>query len=266
MSAIQLLAAAYREVGAGAIGHPHRHAQWQWFVVTGGEIELTLDNQMYVVKSGHSLLVGSETERSYLARESARFIWVRMSSENIDLTRLQEMKLPIGAELQPDLHALVEELIHPGSADTTELAQALMTRLLIGLKRSLQSESARRVRPQVGVSREMIERLEAFMRHHLHEPLTRQQLADAVHLSPSHLARVFRSATGQTLHQRLSELRLQRARELLLESTMAITQIAQEAGFQSFSHFTSTFKADVGVTPSKFRLSRGYTFWFPTDK
>jgi len=104
---------------------------------------------------------------------------------------------------------------------------------------------------------ERLKRVDLFMKRNLHRPLGRDDCAEVVSLSPSHLAHVYRRATGVTLNRRLTQLRMEKARELLLNSTLPITHIALEVGYSSFSHFTRLFKREIGVTPTDYRRTQG---------
>jgi len=95
--------------------------------------------------------------------------------------------------------------------------------------------------------------VERVMQRNLHRRLSREDLAHAVNLSGVHLARLFKQATGTTLHQRLTELRMAQAQLLLRDSTQSVSQIAGEVGYGSFSHFTKAFRAVTGKTPSAWR-------------
>ena len=139
--------------------------------------------------------------------------------------------------------------------------------LLIGLGRVVTQEeranparaSALNILPQ----QEVVERVEAFMRRNIQQDLSRQELADLVHLSPAHLARIFQQATGRTLISRLLELRMGQAKQLLLNSTLSITEVSLQVGYRSFSHFSRAFKEMVGVSPSDYRRSGGNTWRKP---
>lgn len=71
--------------------------------------------------------------------------------------------------------------------------------------------------------------------------------------SQSHLIEVFEEITGTTPHHFLASLRIQRAKELLLQTTRTVTDIALEVGYQSFPTFSRTFKDYVGLPPADFR-------------
>ena len=88
-----------------------------------------------------------------------------------------------------------------------------------------------------------------YMREHLPEPLTVADLADQVALSPSAFAHLFRDVTGRSPYQFLKEMRLDRARELLVDGRFAVARVSREVGYASVSHFISEFRTRFGVTP-----------------
>jgi AraC-like DNA-binding protein len=88
-----------------------------------------------------------------------------------------------------------------------------------------------------------------YMRAHLSEPLTVADLADLVSLSPSAFAHLFRDVTGRSPYQFLKEMRLDRARELLVDGNLTVARISKEVGYGSVSHFISEFRSRFGVTP-----------------
>jgi AraC-like DNA-binding protein len=91
-----------------------------------------------------------------------------------------------------------------------------------------------------------------YVRGHLSEPLTVADMADLVNLSPSAFAHLFRDVTGRSPYQFLKEMRLDRARELLVDGNFTVARISKEVGYASVSHFISEFRGRFGVTP------RGY--------
>jgi AraC-like DNA-binding protein len=88
-----------------------------------------------------------------------------------------------------------------------------------------------------------------YVRAHLAEPLTVADLADLVRLSPSAFAHLFRDVTGRSPYQFVKEMRLDRARELLVDGHLTVARISKEVGYASVSHFISEFRGRFGVTP-----------------
>jgi AraC-like DNA-binding protein len=86
-------------------------------------------------------------------------------------------------------------------------------------------------------------------------PITIEQLSDEVALSPYYLIRLFRRIYKQTPHQYLIQLRIARAKELLINSDLSITEICVDVGFESLGSFSTLFSKIVGVSPSTYRRS-----------
>ena len=88
------------------------------------------------------------------------------------------------------------------------------------------------------------------------EPLTVEDLARSVHVSPYHLTRVFRGQTGFGLHQYLDQLRLRAALERIRDGHDDLATLAAELGFSSHSHFSANFRRAFGDPPSIARAKR----------
>jgi AraC-like DNA-binding protein len=85
------------------------------------------------------------------------------------------------------------------------------------------------------------------------EPLSLSEMADAAILSRFHFSRVFRSLTGTSPCRFLAAVRLAKAKDILLQSSMNVTDIAYEVGYNSLGTFTSRFTKSVGVSPARYR-------------
>jgi AraC family transcriptional regulator len=83
-----------------------------------------------------------------------------------------------------------------------------------------------------------------------------EKVAGACNLSVSQFGRTFKKATGMTPHRWLVQRRLERAKDLLLRSTMSLAEIALDCGFSEQSHFTRTFSHLVGTSPGRWRRQR----------
>ncbi|NOK35751.1 helix-turn-helix transcriptional regulator [Corallococcus exercitus] len=89
------------------------------------------------------------------------------------------------------------------------------------------------------------------------EPLTLEDLASRMGLSPFHFLRVFRGVLGVTPHQYLVRMRLRQAARMLA-TDVPIARIAYDVGFGDLSNFVRTFHRAAGVSPRAFRkASRG---------
>lgn len=98
-----------------------------------------------------------------------------------------------------------------------------------------------------------VERTIQVMHSHMQEELTLEDLAAVAYLSPSRFKHVFRHLIGIPPGEFLSALRLQAARRLLLTTTLSVTDICFEVGYNSMGSFTSRFTQMVGLPPRLLR-------------
>src|ERR687892_232159 len=94
-----------------------------------------------------------------------------------------------------------------------------------------------------------------LMESNVEEPLDQEMLARYVGLSRRQLERLFRKHLGRTPAQYYLELRLERARHLLYQTTMPIMNIAFACGFVSASHFSTCYRQLYGKTPRAERVA-----------
>lgn len=89
------------------------------------------------------------------------------------------------------------------------------------------------------------------------DPTSLDELCAAVGTSVFHACRVFRRATGSTLHGYRRRLRVRHALALLVDSDAPVADIAAQTGFASQSHLTNVFRAELATTPGRVRARRG---------
>jgi AraC-like DNA-binding protein len=80
------------------------------------------------------------------------------------------------------------------------------------------------------------------------------QVAKAVNTSTFYFCKLFRKHTGINFTDYVSRVRIERAKNLLLNRNLRVSEIAFEVGFQSLTHFNRVFKRIVGQAPTQYRL------------
>lgn len=99
----------------------------------------------------------------------------------------------------------------------------------------------------------VIAKAKQFIREHHTEDLSLGQVAAAVHTSIFYFCKLFRKVTGTTFTEFVSRTRIEKAKNLLLNPNLRISEIAYEVGFQSLTHFNRVFKKVVGESPTEYR-------------
>jgi AraC family transcriptional regulator len=98
-----------------------------------------------------------------------------------------------------------------------------------------------------------IREVQAYLRENLHRDVDLRSIANEAALSPFYFSRAFTASVGTPPYRYLIGLRVERAQELLRTSELTVTQICQRVGFNSLSHFTTTFRRHTGMSPTSFR-------------
>jgi AraC family transcriptional regulator len=107
--------------------------------------------------------------------------------------------------------------------------------------------------PRRGLADWQVARVTTFMRSMMEQEIGLNELAAIVNLSRFHFCTAFRVATGKTPYEWLTGLRMTRAKELLRDLNLPVTEIALCVGYQTPSSFAAAFRKTVGLTPTEFR-------------
>ncbi|MBB4301455.1 YesN/AraC family two-component response regulator [Rhodobium orientis] len=92
-----------------------------------------------------------------------------------------------------------------------------------------------------------------YIERNMHKGVTLEDAADFAHISPCYLSRLFRKEMDMTFISYLKTQRIERAKELLRESDLPITNISLDLSFQDANYFCKAFKKEVGLSPSEYR-------------
>jgi len=103
--------------------------------------------------------------------------------------------------------------------------------------------------------RRVVEFLTSYIHEHYAEELTLVELADKVFISRNHLSIIFKDITGETFNNYLTRVRIEKARELLIEGNMLVYEVAEHVGYKNIPYFSTLFKKYTGMNPKE--LSKG---------
>jgi AraC-like DNA-binding protein len=92
-----------------------------------------------------------------------------------------------------------------------------------------------------------------FVQAHVDEPITLAQVVEHVRVSRFYFCKLFKKATGMTLTEYVGRVRVEKAKTLLVDPSLRVSEVVYAAGFGSIPNFNSVFKRHVGMAPSAYR-------------
>jgi LacI family transcriptional regulator len=98
-----------------------------------------------------------------------------------------------------------------------------------------------------------------FIWQHYTEPIQTAHVAEATGVSRYHLMRLFQAHLGRSISDEITHKRIEHAKQLLVDTDLKAWQIAEQTGFSSIVHLSTTFSRIVGLAPSHFRNQQPHT-------
>jgi AraC family transcriptional regulator of arabinose operon len=102
--------------------------------------------------------------------------------------------------------------------------------------------------------------LKLFIENHANEPLSLKKISASVGLSVSRCSHLFKAAFGKSMFAYCIDVKLKLAQQQVLYSNLALEQVAEKTGFQSYPHFCRMFRERFGHPPGEYRRRFGFRF------
>lgn len=228
------------------------------FYTVAGAGLIEQGSQQVELPAGSALLLNCRTPQSYCTapgQQSWQHTWVHLDGAgvaNLAETLLPQNRLtPVRVsawEMQPLFDTIFAEWDRGTVAAQIETGLTLHRMLALMAARLLAGDASRS-------NRALIEQATGYIRVHYAEPLSLDALLAQAPVSKSWFLRLFRQYTGTTPYNFLLSTRITRAKELLVLTDFAVSEIAHQVGFGDESNFSTRFTAMVGQSPQQYRKS-----------
>ena len=123
---------------------------------------------------------------------------------------------------------------------------ALQTKYLETMSKQHETDTARPIRLA-----------KQYIQNHYSEPITQEEVSGAVGLSAAYFSVLFKKVEGEGFAKYLINIRMEQAKVLLRETTIPVSKICQQVGYNDLKHFTHTFEKVAGVKPTVYRKLYG---------
>lgn len=256
-------------VGASEF-EPHSHSSLSVTLLLAGRMDVRIGESAFALLPGQIALTNVGQVHSGQTR-NAEFVSAAISPLTVDqiitdpdaagtatLRTGAEIKIIAAVIRDDDIEGVLRGMRAELGSDRLARDQMLDSMSRQVVIQLIRSHIAVRGTPNIERSRagpvdRRLRRAIEFMHDNFARELALDEIASAAFLSEFHFARLFKQITGVTPHSYLANIRLERARKLLLEGVLPVSEIALAVGYQSQSHFTKAFKGATGMTPLVFR-------------
>lgn len=232
------------------------HLQGTWQI--GDEIsELYLQpGSIIIIPPDESVKVSinsnAEVINIYISRKLMEDVFIEFSSVGNSLFKL-DYSLSIFDDFLGQTISSVKDILYVGgrfsSIEVQYIARVLVARVISKYSTLTSGD----LNPEAGLSLPTIQKTFDYIEQNLHRRIVIDRLANTAGVGAAQFARLFKRATKVTLHQYIIRRRVEKARELLVETQMPIAEIAHECGFADQVHLTRFFGRIIGTSPASFR-------------
>lgn len=222
---------------------------------TKGRGVLTLDGKTHEISSGSILFTFPGIPHTYYAdkEEPWTIYWAHFHAESSEFLPLLEQygvspEHPVlygrdYSELSEDFRKILAD-IYQCSFSGMCYKQSMFSQLLFQIF-YLHAEGERR--------EHSIEQAVEYIHRHLKEPLTLDQIADAVSISKYYLSHRFSAELGISVRQYVLSARIRQAQMLLTSTRKSIREISENCGYENSMYFSNAFRKKTGCSPSAYR-------------
>ncbi len=249
----------------------HKHEYLEFCYIMSGRGRHRIEDQVYEVGEGDFILINAGEHHQALAGESGGpTVEFYVGLTNIQVEGQQKDCLPVSAagpvlhtsgELKMKLSRLciyMEAEKEMGRLGRHFMMKAYAMQMLVLYLR--EHEQPQKDKPMRQCSFEsvnrkyLVEKIMDYFEENYARKISLDQIAGNMYLSPFYISKIFKAETGETPIHSLIEIRMEKARELLLEEpSLSIQEVASMVGYGDAYHFSKLFKKKFGIAPSAMR-------------
>ncbi len=246
----------------------HWHSEIELLRVLGGEFEATLNNNSYTVKKGDILFMNSETVHKGIAHKCiyecivfhADYLYVEAFDTHSFVKSLVDGEYNI-CEYFPHGKSEVNAALNNIFEAVSDISEDRKLRVIASFYNFFATVfSSNMYKSNIGKNIEesdkkilKLKNILSYLRKNYSQPISLTELSQTVGLSPQYLSSFFKSMTGKTPIEYLTEYRIEKAAHKLRSTDLSITDIAFSCGFSDLSYFIKVFKNTKGISPGKYR-------------
>ncbi len=231
-----------------------------------GEGAIKINEHLYKMMEGDLVLVKpGETFHVQTPKTEFNRIFVHFTPLPVRPTRLgdreEEWEPHLFRQVSVRQYREIKNLLllvvregHSNEKMGREMASSYLSQAIFLLTRFANKKTVQGQDQQVLKNFERLEAVKKLIENQFTKTLSLQSLANFAGLSVNHFSRLFKKCYGQSPYDYLLQVRIDKAKDELIENDGSISQVAELAGFKNLFEFSAAFKKRVGVSPTQFIL------------
>lgn len=270
------------------VGLARHNGDWNWknvrspfarmYYVTEGEAQVIIPPHTYTLTPGHLYLIPPFTTHSNVCTGLFVHYYIHIYEADENSSLFETWNFPVEVDAAATDKLLMQRLcdINPflklpeSNPDVYDNHQMLMNHLWMNLQRPFHDKVESRgilfvlfsrfltqanLKAEIYDSR--IQKVIHYIRSHIGEPLSLEELSSMAYMSKDHFIRKFKQATGLTPVLYVTTHRMEKAELLLVTTTLSVKQIAREVGYGNTSYFNRLFRKHFNLSPQMYRHGGG---------
>lgn len=247
--------------------HFHYHDRWELFYLVSGTCSLYIENDMYLIEAGCIVLIpegikhmtiyhpGSDHDRRLIYFDTPELDWLNaQTGKNIAEVLSSRFIVKIPSRRNAYVTDLISKIAYEhGGIDEFSIIfdRTYFHELILFLLRCrLYNEN---VVQKMDIANETIQKVTEYIIANYNEDITLSNTAKIFNMSESSLSKKFKTFTGYRFKEYVIDVRTHAAADMLLNTSLSMTEIADKCGFSDSNTFGDTFKRIFGCCPSAYR-------------
>lgn len=241
----------------------HRHPWFEFNYLSEGSLYTTLEGCEFLASAGSFFLIppGCFHSHRYCSSSGDNGFCLRWQLEKAPLPKdfsnltasaeniIKVISVPRPTATFKNMEGLISDFNDAHGIDTLQTSFISWLIMLYEQWREKGLEKDNSESRDNALVRQAILYLSEYYAH----PIKVQELANSINMSYRHLARIFKQATGLTIIEKLNDIRVNHAKDLLKHTNEAVREIALQVGFENEFYFSNIFNHYTYMTPTNFR-------------
>jgi AraC family transcriptional regulator of arabinose operon len=239
--------------GPGGICGPRIQADYQLVAIYAGEAHITVDEEAWHLPAHHvSLMRPGHLEHFTFSGEcDTHHTWCAVHLSWVDEALRETLThVPFCLPVTPRMHNLIQMGLSFAASDIAG-AQGVLTQLGLAALHEFAFEAERAALRSL--TPEAVIKAQHFIEAHLPQPIRLNDIAKAASVTPQHLVKLFNQHLRITPMRFVWNARLRRGVELLMQSGLTVSEVAEQCGFQTPFHFSRLVKQHYQLSPKELR-------------